>query len=97
MGAADWVDVTFLWVKDSSPPPPPRFDVFFKPPPDQPKSAPPGLTWYFAEGSTKAPFDTWLLIQNPGDEPARVSLTLMKTDGIAEQRDLVAVPTPCRV
>jgi len=95
MTVSDWVDVTFLWVNDSSPPPTPKITVYFKPPPQNDKAAPPplGTVWYFAEGSTKPPFDTWLLLQNPSQEPARVTLTLMKTDGTTELRELGVGPT----
>lgn len=32
-------------------------------------------TWFVAEGSTAGGFDTWILIQNPGDEKCDVNLT----------------------
>ncbi|MFQ6015957.1 MAG: YncE family protein [Anaerolineae bacterium] len=40
-----------------------------------------GTTWYFAEGATVEPFDTWLLLQNPGDDPALVTAGFMMEDG----------------
>lgn len=41
----------------------------------------PAATWFFAEGSTAAPFDTWYLIQNPTDSQARVRFTFFLDDG----------------
>jgi hypothetical protein len=41
----------------------------------------PSTNWYFAEGSTVEPFDTWLLMQNPNKEPANVTVTLYREDG----------------
>lgn len=38
-------------------------------------------TWYFAEGSTGKPFDTWLLLQNPDPEPAKAKVTYMLPNG----------------
>ncbi len=37
--------------------------------------------WYFAEGYTGGDFDTYLLVQNPGSGPAKVSLRFMREDG----------------
>jgi len=34
-----------------------------------------GTNWYVAEGSTWGGFETWILVQNPGSEPAEVNLT----------------------
>ncbi|MHB0869116.1 MAG: glycosyl hydrolase family 18 protein, partial [Chloroflexota bacterium] len=34
-------------------------------------------SWYFAEGSTAAPFDSWILLQNPNSMPATARLTFM--------------------
>lgn len=42
---------------------------------------PSGTTWFFAEGSTAKPFDTWLLLQNPGVAPATARLTFMLEGG----------------
>ena len=35
----------------------------------------PGTTWYLAEGATEGGFETWILVQNPGSDTARVTLT----------------------
>lgn len=44
----------------------------------QPSAA---ATWYFAEGSTQPPFDTWYLVQNPTDNPSTVRFTFFLGDG----------------
>ncbi|MFH1150196.1 MAG: DUF5719 family protein [Actinomycetota bacterium] len=41
----------------------------------------PSDTWQFAEGYTAEGFDSYVLLQNPGDSPAHVSLTFMEPDG----------------
>lgn len=57
------------------------------PPPGSGKGADPadqgqaGTTWYFAEGSTAQPFQTWILLQNPGAAPAAASITFMLESG----------------
>jgi hypothetical protein len=38
--------------------------------------------WFFAEGATGDFFDLFILIGNPGDEPARVTATFQFVDGI---------------
>ena len=52
----------------------------------------PGREWYFAEGCTRPTFNTWLCIQNPGDNPALVSLDYFCGDGANEHRELVVNP-----
>jgi len=48
-------------------------------------------TWFFAEGYTGDTFDTWVLLQNPNEDTATVSLSFMKPDGsIVSQQ--VSVP-----
>lgn len=49
----------------------------------------PSSTWFFAEGSTGWPFDTWILMQNPNTTPARVTLTFFKEDGSATFHDML--------
>lgn len=64
--------------------------------PVQPTSTPSpgaGSNWYFAEGSTGSPFDTWLLLQNPGANPANVRLTFMLERGGTLIRDITVPPT----
>ena len=41
----------------------------------------PGGEWYMAEGSTAAGFETWVLLQNPGDDAAKVTVTYMNETG----------------
>ncbi|MBU4173864.1 MAG: hypothetical protein KJ686_03025 [Actinobacteria bacterium] len=41
----------------------------------------PEETWYLAEGSTGGTFETWILVQNPGDSIASVDLTYMTEAG----------------
>ncbi|HEX9014641.1 MAG TPA: DUF5719 family protein, partial [Chloroflexota bacterium] len=50
-------------------------------PPAPPTPTPIPKTWYFAEGSTNKPFDTWLLLQNPDPVPANVKVTYMLPKG----------------
>jgi hypothetical protein len=41
----------------------------------------PETTWYLAEGSTNGGFETWVLVQNPGDTEANVQITYMTPTG----------------
>ncbi len=41
----------------------------------------PATAWYLAEGCTLGGFETWVLVQNPGDAPAKVTLTFMTEGG----------------
>jgi SpoIID/LytB domain protein len=38
-------------------------------------------TWLFAEGYTAGPFDTWVLVGNPGDQPANLRFNLYVPGG----------------
>lgn len=111
MRVSDWVDVTFRWVDAPSPTPMPLGRVVYKyPPPGEvpltpvaapvlvpsPTPVPQGLRWYFAEGNTRPPFDTWYLLQNPSMSPARVRLVFMKTDGTSLSNQ-IDVPARSRV
>ncbi|MDI6830182.1 MAG: SpoIID/LytB domain-containing protein [Actinomycetota bacterium] len=49
----------------------------------------PAEAWYFAEGYTGGAFDTYLLLQNPGDSPAKVVLTYMKGDGNTFEQEVL--------
>jgi hypothetical protein len=42
----------------------------------------PASTWYLAEGSTAGGMETWILVQNPGEDPVTVDLTLMTDSGV---------------
>jgi|GEM_PF-1025627 len=56
----------------------------------------PSMSWYFAEGCTEGDFDTWVLVQNPGNTDVAVSLTLMTSTGqVAGPRD-ITVPVASR-
>lgn len=41
----------------------------------------PAASWYLAEGCTSQGFETWVLMQNPGDDEAQVDLTYMTGTG----------------
>lgn len=44
-------------------------------------STEPSRECFLAEGCTLQGFETWLLVQNPGDEPASIRTTLLSGDG----------------
>ena len=52
----------------------------------------PSREWYFAEGFTGAGFDEYILVLNPGEEAAQVSLDFMLPDGRVERREYLASP-----
>ena len=54
---------------------------------------PPVTTYYFAEGSTQPPFDTWFLIQNPTNQTATVRFTFEIQGGGVITRDFGVGPT----
>ncbi len=58
------------------------------PPPFTPVS-----TFFFAEGSTQPPFDTWFLVQNPGGAAANVRFTFQFQGGGTTTRSFVVGPT----
>lgn len=41
----------------------------------------PAATWYLAEGCTSPDFETWVLVQNPNNKRAKVTLTFMTPSG----------------
>ncbi len=41
----------------------------------------PDSEWYLAEGYTNQGFETWVLVQNPGDETRNVTMTFMEPGG----------------
>ncbi|MCG2795497.1 MAG: hypothetical protein L6427_06485 [Actinomycetia bacterium] len=55
-----------------------------------------GTTWYVAEGSTYGGFETWILVQNPGEDTAHVTLTYMTGEGEKEGPGIEVAPG-CRV
>jgi len=48
----------------------------------------PASAFYFAEGTTRTGFDSYLCLQNPGDLEAAVTITYMKGDGATPQQTL---------
>ncbi|MDD5668110.1 MAG: DUF5719 family protein [Actinomycetota bacterium] len=57
----------------------------------------PSTTWYLAEGYTGSnptggEFDTWVLIQNPGEEEAAVKATFMQPGGVNTERSYSVLP-----
>ncbi|MBN1289676.1 MAG: hypothetical protein JXA49_08585, partial [Actinobacteria bacterium] len=41
----------------------------------------PSTLWYLAEGSTANGFETWILLQNPGETDATAQITYMTPEG----------------
>lgn len=52
--------------------------------------------WYLAEGYTGGSFDTWVLVQNPGVEDARVTMEFQLPNGAAAQPYELVVPANTR-
>ncbi|MBI2954171.1 MAG: N-acetylmuramoyl-L-alanine amidase [Chloroflexi bacterium] len=50
-------------------------------------------TWYFAEGSTEAAFETWLLVMNPSDKRAKISVTYYRPNGSVITKAYDVAPT----
>jgi N-acetylmuramoyl-L-alanine amidase len=47
-------------------------------------------TWYLAEGCTSGSFETWVLVQNPGDAPANIDMSIQSDNGQAQgPRDVI--------
>jgi hypothetical protein len=57
---------------------------------------PGALTWYLAEGSTGTnqygSFETWILVQNPGEVPANVQLYYQTPSGEVEGHKITLAP-----
>ncbi|MBU4174602.1 MAG: hypothetical protein KKB90_05560 [Actinobacteria bacterium] len=51
-----------------------------------------GKEWYLAEGCTAGGFETWVLIQNPGEEEADVTLTFQGVEGLHRGPELKLPP-----
>jgi len=56
----------------------------------------PSKEWYMAEGSTSGDFDTWVLLQNPQETPANVSLIFLTSEGKKVETTLGIPPTSRR-
>jgi hypothetical protein len=58
--------------------------------------APGAWTWYLAEGSTgtndQGSFETWILVQNPGDDPADVQLFYQTPEGEEPGQEITLAP-----
>jgi len=48
--------------------------------------------WFIAEGSTAEGFETYVLVQNPGDASARVTATFMTAKGVAAEKTVKMLP-----
>ncbi|NJM05639.1 N-acetylmuramoyl-L-alanine amidase, partial [Candidatus Gracilibacteria bacterium] len=48
--------------------------------------------WYFAEGTTQAPFEMELMVLNPNEQPANATVTLLGPDGTSETRRYAIAP-----
>lgn len=55
--------------------------------------AAPATAWYFAEGATSPPYQTWLLLANFSASAAHVTLTFMKEDGSTLVKTVTVGPT----
>jgi hypothetical protein len=52
----------------------------------------PGKTWYLAAGASRGGFDTWLLLENPGNAPATVRVSFMTETGAVVSQPLFVLP-----
>lgn len=66
----------------------------FKQPDPDPDPDPDGgrTEWNFAEGCTRAGFETWLCVQNPGQDEATATITYMFADGTTEDKEHTVAP-----
>jgi thermitase len=55
-------------------------------------TAEPGKTWYFAAGASSYGFDTWLLLENPGNAPAMVKVAFMTDAGTVINQPMFVLP-----
>jgi len=61
--------------------------------PPLPPPSPVVSTWFFAEGSTQPPFDTWFLVENPTPQTATVTFTFFLQPSGAIARSFAVGPT----
>lgn len=52
----------------------------------------PSKTWYLAAGGSRGGFDTWLLVDNPGDAPANVKVSFITDAGTVVQQPVFVLP-----
>lgn len=55
-------------------------------------TAAPGKTWFLAAGASRDGFDTWLLLENPGNNPANVKVSFMTDAGTVVTQPLFILP-----
>jgi len=55
-------------------------------------AAAPADSWYFAEGTTRTGFETWLCMQNPGAKAANVKASFMAQDGKVIEKNIKIAP-----
>lgn len=63
---------------------------------DVPGITSPNKTWLFAEGSTQSPFQSWLLIQNPGGAAATATIHYFLANGAAPATQVLSLPPASR-
>jgi hypothetical protein len=52
----------------------------------------PSTSWFFAEGTTRAGFEEWLCLLNPGDLEANVNIRYVFQDATTQTQDLLLAP-----
>ena len=55
-------------------------------------AAAPSTAWFFAEGTTRAGFEEWLCLLNPGDAYATVNITYAFQDATTRAQALILAP-----
>jgi beta-lactamase class A len=55
-------------------------------------STQPATQWYFAEGTTRSGFETWLCLANPGEQAAEVVVTTMDQNGTSVDHPVLIPP-----
>jgi len=59
---------------------------------DSPGATAPATLWYLPEGCTDYSFDTFILVQNPGNEAAGVTVTYLLDNGSAKKQKITVQP-----
>jgi len=52
----------------------------------------PAQTWYLAAGASRGDFDTWVLVENPGNAPANVRVSFMTDTGSVVVQPMFVLP-----
>jgi hypothetical protein len=55
-------------------------------------TAVPGKTWFLAAGASRGGFDTWLLVENPGNIPSTIKVSFMTETGTLVTQPLFVLP-----